>query len=52
MAIAIRSIPTLKDKEAKAFEKKARATISDPATVNFSKQVRASHYILQKAKMR
>lgn len=52
MAIAIKSIPTLKKEDAKVFIQKAEATISKRATVNFSKQVQTSHVILKKANMR
>ena len=52
MAIAIKSIPTLKEKEAKAFNKKAEATFSHRATVDFSKQVKSANVILHKAKLR
>lgn len=51
MAITIKSIPTLKTKEATLFVKKADAIVSKRATVNFSKQVQATHLILKKAKM-
>ena len=52
MAIAIKSIPTLKEKEAKTFVEKADASVSKRATVNFSQQVKATNHILDKAKMR
>lgn len=52
MAIAIKSIPTLKEKEAQIFNKKAEAAFSCRATVNFSKQVKSANTILQKAKLR
>jgi len=52
MAIAIKSIPTLKNEDAKAFVKKASKTAGKRASVNFSKQVEASHAILKKANMR
>lgn len=51
MAIAIKSIPTLKSRDAKTFIKKADATAKKRATVDFSKQVVASHAILEKAKL-
>lgn len=51
MAIAIKSIPTLIEKDAKVFVKKAEATVSKRATVNFSKQMKATQVILKKAKM-
>ena len=49
MAIAIKTIPTLKEKEAKAFIEKASATYSKKATVNFTKQVQTASAILAKA---
>jgi hypothetical protein len=52
MAITIKSIPTLKEKEAKAFNKKAEVTFSHRATVDFSKQVKSANVILHKAKLR
>lgn len=51
MAIAIKSIPTLQNKDAKAFIKKADSTAKKRATVDFSKQVVDSHAILRKAKL-
>ena len=52
MAIAIKTIPTLKEKEAKAFNKKAVATFASKATVDFSKEIKSAHSILLKAQMR
>lgn len=51
MAITIKSIPTLQNDDAKAFIKKADAKSKKRATVDFSKQLEASHVILEKAKM-
>jgi hypothetical protein len=51
MAIAIKSIPTLREKDAKVFVKKAADTFARRATVNFSKQMKATQVILEKAKM-
>jgi hypothetical protein len=51
MAIAIKSIPILKDDTAKAFEEKANAKSGERATVDFNKQVRITHAILKKAKL-
>jgi len=51
MAIAIKTIPTLSAKSAKAFDKKADASYSNKATVNFSKQVKSAKAILNKAKL-
>ena len=52
MAIAIKSIPTLKNDAAKAFVQNAEAASSMRATVNFSKQVASTRTILKKAKMK
>lgn len=52
MAIAIKSIPTLKNDAAKAFVQNAEAAVSKRATVNFSKQIASTRSILQKAKMK
>lgn len=52
MAIAIKSIPTLKNDAAKAFVQNAEAASSKRATVNFSKQVASTRTILKKAKMK
>lgn len=52
MAIAIKSIPTLKSRDAKAFIKKADAKSKKRATVDFSKQVMASNAILEKSRLR
>lgn len=52
MAIAIKSIPTLKNIDAKAFIRKANAKSKKRATVDFSRQVVASNAILEKAKLR
>lgn len=51
MAIAINNIPTLQNDDAKAFIKKADAKSKKRANVDFSKQLEASHIILEKAKM-
>lgn len=52
MAIAIKSIPTLKNDVAKAFIQNAEAATSKRATVNFSKQVASTRSILKKFKMK
>jgi hypothetical protein len=52
MAIAIKSIPTLKNDVAKAFIQNAEAATSKKATVNFSKQVASNRIILKKFKMK
>ena len=51
MALAIKSIPVLKNDAAEAFIKKAEANMSKKATVDFSKQVISGRAILKKAKM-
>jgi hypothetical protein len=52
MAIAIKSIPILKNEAAKTFDEKAKAKSGECATVDFSKQMRVAHAILKKAKLR
>lgn len=52
MAIAIKTIPTLKEKEAKAFNEKASATYSLKASVDFSKEMKSARSILSKAQLR
>lgn len=52
MAIAIKSIPTLRKDAAKAFVQKAENTTSRRATVNFSKEIESTRTILRKAKMK
>jgi len=49
MAIAIKSIPTLKDKVAEIFIKNAEASLTKKDSVNFSKQVKSANKILSKA---
>lgn len=51
MAITIKTIPTLIDKDARAFVNKADASINKRSTVEFSQQVRTADAILKKAKM-
>lgn len=51
MAIAIKSIPTLKGDDAKRFIKAATRAENNPATVNFSKQAKVARAILEKSKM-
>jgi hypothetical protein len=51
MAIAIKSIPILKDKVAQTFDKKVVANITKKSTINFSKEVALSFKILAKAKL-
>jgi hypothetical protein len=52
MAIAIKSIPTLKNTDAKAFIKKAETSSKKRATVDFRKHVVTSNAILDKAKLK
>jgi hypothetical protein len=52
MAIAIKNIPTLKDRAAKMFVKNAESASKKKGSVNFSKQVSSANKILQKAKMK
>lgn len=52
MAIAIKSIPTLKDDAAAAFVENAAKAVSKKASVNFSKQVASTRSILKKAKFK
>jgi len=52
MAIAIKSIPTLKKDAAKAFVENAEAATSKGATVNFSKQAASTRNILKKAELK
>lgn len=49
MAIAIKSVPTLKNKVATKFVKNAELASKKRGTVNFSKQVKAANQILEKA---
>lgn len=52
MAIAIKSIPVLKQRTAKDFVKKANDSLSRRASVDFSKQVVSAKRILEKAKLK
>lgn len=51
MAIAIKSIPILKDELAKKFNESAQASLSKKGSVNFSAQVATASKILAKAKI-
>lgn len=51
MAIAIKSIPTLKGEDAKTFIKKADKALGKRATIDFSKQIEMSRAILKKANL-
>lgn len=52
MAIAIKSIPVLKNSEAQLFIKKAEKSLEKKDAINFSKQVASANRILVKAKMK
>ncbi|MEX0810612.1 MAG: hypothetical protein WD048_00260 [Chitinophagales bacterium] len=52
MAIAIKSIPTLKDKVAKDFVKNANEATRNRASIDFSKQIQTARSILDKAKIK
>jgi hypothetical protein len=51
MAIAIKSIPVLKEKAAATFTKKVTENTARKNSVNFAKQVAVSSQILVKAKI-
>ena len=51
MAIAIKSIPVLKEKPADEFNRSAEASIAKKSTVKFAKQIAATSKILAKAKL-
>jgi hypothetical protein len=51
MAIAIKSIPVLRDKVASAFIAKAESNYSKKSTLDFSKQAKKATNILAKAKI-
>ena len=42
MAIAIKNVPVLKGPEAHSFETRAKASIAQKATINFTKQLQIS----------
>ncbi|AEA43042.1 hypothetical protein [Fluviicola taffensis] len=49
MAIAIKSVPILKDKAAVSFNRNAKASVAKKATIKFTKEIAASSKILAKA---
>lgn len=51
MALAIRTIPTLRGKEAKCFIKLAEEAEKKPKCRNFSKQIEVTQKILKEAGM-
>jgi hypothetical protein len=51
MAIAIKSIPVLKEKVADQFSKRATGNMLAKHTINFSEQAKTTSKILAKAKI-
>jgi len=51
MAIAIRTIPTLKGKEALAFVNAAEVNYQKKGSIDFSVQIRTANSILKKARL-
>lgn len=51
MAIAIKSIPTLKGNDARSFIRAANEAESKRATIDYSRQAKTARSILGKAKM-
>lgn len=51
MAIAIKSVPILKDNAADEFNRSVKASTVKKSTVKFTKQIAASSKILAKAKL-
>ncbi len=51
MAIAIKSIPVLRDKVAQAFSSAVKVNTAKKSTVDFSKQANVASKILAKAKL-
>lgn len=51
MAIAIKSIPILQNKDASSFIKKANTSFAKRGTVDYSQQVKNARAILSKAKV-
>tara|TARA_R110000868_G_scaffold163031_4_gene395166 strand:+ start:1768 stop:1926 length:159 start_codon:yes stop_codon:yes gene_type:complete len=52
MAIAIKSIPTLREKAAKQFTDRVNETSQKRSTINFSKQAKSADVILKKANLK
>lgn len=52
MAIAIKQIPVLKDKDAQRFQKKADAAFRERKPVDFGKQINTANKILEKSKIK
>ncbi|KAA6346552.1 hypothetical protein EZS27_005943 [termite gut metagenome] len=51
MAIPIKSVPTLKGKEAEIFVKKAQQAYNERGSIDLSKTTKAYQSILKKAKI-
>lgn len=51
MAIAIKQIPVLRDKDARRFQEKADAAFRARKPVDFSKQINTADKILAKSKI-
>lgn len=51
MAIAIKSVPVLKEKAAEKFNSTAQASIAKKSSINFTKQIEVYSKILAKAKL-
>ncbi len=51
MAIAIKSVPVLKESVATKFDIRAKLAVAKKSTIKFSKQVEISSKILAKAKI-
>jgi len=52
MAITIKSIPVLKDKEAYLFNQKAERNAQNRGTIKFDKQAKTASKILEKSKLK
>ena len=52
MAIAIKTIPTLKGKAASQFEKNALNAVTNASTLDFSGQIKSGNKILAKSKLK
>ncbi|MFT4153954.1 hypothetical protein [Parafilimonas sp.] len=52
MAIAIKTVPVLKDKVSETFNRKAIASAAKKATVKFTKEISISSKILAKAELK
>jgi len=52
MAIAIKSVPVLKENIARRFVEKAEDSLKQKGTIDFSKEAAIAKRILEKAKMK